>query len=113
MGVPEIGTKNWNSQPSPTVATESVFLTSVIEAHEKQDMACFNIPGAFFHADSDKDTTMVLKGRLVKLMAQVAPNLYQKYITVDKKNTAVLYVKMQKALYGLWWSALLFCRKLV
>jgi hypothetical protein len=56
-------------------------------------MACFDIPGAFLHTDSNKDITMVLKARLAKLMAQVAPNLYQKYITVDKKNTAILYVK--------------------
>ena len=43
---------------------------------------------------------MILKGRLAELMVQVAPNLYRKYITVDRKGTAILYVKMQKALYG-------------
>jgi hypothetical protein len=43
---------------------------------------------------------MIFKGRLAKLMVQVAPNLYRKYITVDRKGTAILYVKMQKALYG-------------
>ncbi len=26
-------------------------------------------------------------------MAQVAPNLYRKYITVDRKNTPIWYVK--------------------
>jgi hypothetical protein len=46
-------------------------------------------------------------------MVQVAPNLYRKYITVDRKGTAILYVKMQKALYGLLRSALLFYNKLV
>jgi hypothetical protein len=98
---------------SPMVATELVFLTTIIDAHEGHDVACFNIPGAFLHADMDKDITMVLKGRLAELMVQVAPNLYRKYITVDRKGTAVLYIKMQKALYGLLRSALLFHRKLV
>jgi len=56
---------------------------------------------------------MVLKGRLAELMVQVAPNLYRKYITVDKKGTTILYVKMQKALYELLRSALLFYNKLV
>ncbi len=56
---------------------------------------------------------MVLKGRLVELMVQVAPNLYQKYIMVDKKNTVILYLKMQKTLYGLLRSALPFYCKLV
>jgi hypothetical protein len=56
---------------------------------------------------------MVLKGRLAELMVQVAPNLYRKYIRVNKKGTAILDVKMQKALYGLLRSALLFYKKLV
>jgi hypothetical protein len=92
------------------VATESVFLTAVIDAHEGRDVGCFDIPGAFLHADCDEDITMILKGCLTELMVQVAPNLYRKYITVDRKNTPVLYVKMQKALYGLLRSALLFYR---
>ncbi len=35
----------------------------------------FRHPGAFLHAHVDKDSTMVLKGRLTELMVQVAPNL--------------------------------------
>ena len=105
----------WSKQETilPTVATESVFITAVIDAHEGRDVACFDIPGAFLHAESDEDITMVLKGRLAELMVQVAPNLYRKYITVDRKGTTILYVKMQKALYGLLRSALLFYKKLV
>jgi len=106
---------DWSKQDttSPTVSTESVFITTVIDAHEGRDVACFDIPGAFLHADSDEDITMILKGRLAKLMVQVAPNLYRKYITIDWKGKAILYVKMQKAIYGLLRSALLFYRKLV
>jgi hypothetical protein len=44
-------------------------------------------------------------------MVQVAPNLYRKYISVDRM--VILYVKMQKAIYGLLRSALLFYKKLV
>jgi hypothetical protein len=95
------------------VVTESVVITAVINAHEGRDVACFDIPGAFLHADVDEDITMVLKGRLAELMVQVAPNLYRKYIMVNRKGTAILYVKMQKALYGLLRSALLFYKKLV
>jgi hypothetical protein len=85
----------------------------VINAHEERDVACFDIPGAFLHADSDEDITMILKGRLVELMAKVAPNLYRKFISVDAKGLAILYIKMQKAIYGLFRSALLFYKKLV
>ena len=58
-------------------------------------------PGAIQHTDIDEDITMVLNGRLAELMVQVAPNLYRKYSTVNRKGTAILYVKMQKALHGL------------
>jgi hypothetical protein len=109
----EDGTWSKQESTSPTVATKSVFITAVIDAHEGRDVACFDIPGAFLHAESDEDITMVLKGRLAELMVQVAPNLYRKYITIDRKGTAILYVKMQKALYGLLRSALLFYNKLV
>ena len=71
----------WAKQDTtlPTVATESVFIIALVRV-----VACFDIPGAFLHADVDEDITMVLKGRLAELMVQVAPNLYRKYITVDR-----------------------------
>jgi hypothetical protein len=56
---------------------------------------------------------MILKGGLAVLMVQVALNLYRKYISVERKGMAKLYAKMQKAIYGLLRSALLFYKKLV
>jgi hypothetical protein len=106
---------DWSKQDttSPTVSTKLVFITAVMDAHEGQDVACVGIPGAFLHADLDEDIIMILKGQLAKLIVQVAPNLYREYISVDRKGKAILYVKMQKAIYGLLRSALLFYRKLV
>ncbi len=92
---------------------ELVFIMDVMDAHEGRDGACFDIPVAFLHSDSDKDITMILKGRLLELMVQVTSNLYRKYVTVDRKGMAILYVKMQKAMNGLLTSAFLFYRKLV
>jgi hypothetical protein len=93
----------WSKQDttSPTVATESMFVTAVSNAHKGRNVAYFGIPGAFLHADVNEDITMVLKGRLAELMVQVVPNLYRKYITVNRKGAAILYLKMQKALYRL------------
>ena len=34
---------------SPTVANESVFITSVIAANEKRFVRCYDVPGAFLH----------------------------------------------------------------
>jgi hypothetical protein len=33
--------------------TKAVFITVVVDAYEEHDVACFNIPGTFLHADSD------------------------------------------------------------
>jgi hypothetical protein len=60
----------------------------------------------------DAEVIMVLKGDLAEMMIQVAPKVYQKYVAVDKKRTKILYVKLQKALYGLMRASLLFYRKL-
>jgi hypothetical protein len=106
---------DWTKQETtlPTVLSEAVFITAVIDAHKERDVACFDILGAFLHAISDEDITMILKGRLAELMVKVAPNLYRKYISVDAKGSAILYIKMQKAIYGLLRIALLFYKKLV
>ncbi len=93
---------DWTKQDttSPTVSKEAVFITAVVNAYKGCNIVCFDIPGTFLHADSEEDITMILEGRLDELMVQVVPNLYRKYILVDRKGMAILYVKMQKAIYG-------------
>ena len=39
---------------SPTVMTESVLLTSTVEAKERRDIATFNIPNAFIQTEVDE-----------------------------------------------------------
>jgi hypothetical protein len=56
---------------------------------------------------------MLIKGFLAKLMVQVDPHLYNKYIIHDKKNQPLLYIKLTKAIYSLLKSALLFNRKFI
>ena len=56
---------------------------------------------------------MFLEGALAELMVKVAPKIYQKYFIVISKGKPLLYVQIQKALYVLLCSALLFYRKLV
>jgi hypothetical protein len=41
---------------------------------------------------------MVLKSKLAEMMVHIASQIYRKYITMDRKKTPVLYLKMQKAL---------------
>lgn len=72
-----------------------------------------DLTGAFLHADCDHHVVMRFQGRLAALMVLAAPHIYQKYITTDEKGQFVLFVKLQKALYGMLKSALLFCMKLL
>jgi hypothetical protein len=55
---------------------------------------------------------MILKGELATMLVELAPEVYSRHIMADKKGTPVLYVKLQKALYGLMRASLLFYRKL-
>ena len=97
---------------SPTVALESVLLTSVIDAHERRDVAVVDIPGAFLQTDMDDDVCVSFDGSLAELMVKALPEIYSKYVTVNNKGNKVLYVKLKKALYGCLKSAILFYRKL-
>jgi len=46
-------------------------------------------------------------------MVKVAPKMYRKFVTTNAKGKSVLYVQLEKAVYGMMKSALLFYRKLV
>ncbi len=98
---------------SPTVMTESVLITTAIKATEGRDVAVIDFPGAFLNADMDEVVHMVLHGRLAELMVKFAPEIYHKYVTLGVKGEPLLYVTLQKRLYGCLQSALLFYLKLV
>jgi hypothetical protein len=55
---------------------------------------------------------MKMVGTLAELMVKTNPKLYQQYAILEK-GRSVLYLRLQKALYGMMKSTLLFYRKLV
>ena len=96
---------------SPTVTTESIMLTSTIDAKEGWDMATVDIPGTFMHSDQDKTIHLQLQGTLANLLVKCDPKLYWKYV-VTEGGQWVLYIELIKALYGTLWATLLFWRHL-
>ncbi len=62
---------------SPTVLTESTFITVSIAAHERQVVQCYDVPSAFVNTDVDEEVSMVLKGDLAEMIIQVAPEVYR------------------------------------
>jgi hypothetical protein len=96
---------------SPTVAIESVMLTSVIDAKEGRDVATVDIPGAFMQVDQEDLVHMKMEGKMAELLVKLDPKLYRKYVQIEK-GKKVLYVQLKKALYGTLKAALLFWKKL-
>jgi hypothetical protein len=97
---------------APTVLLESIFMTATIDAKEKQKFVTVDIPGAFLHADNKDYVIMKMNGSLAELMVKTDPKIYWKYVTI-KKGREILYLCLQKALYDMMKSVLLFYRKLI
>ncbi len=98
---------------APTVSSEGIFIQSTIFAHENRDVETCDIPGAFLQANNPDWVLMRLDGILAELMVKVAPKIYRTFITVNAKGKWVLHVQLEKAVYGMMKSALLFYCKLV
>ncbi len=56
---------------SPTVSTESTFITAAIAAKERRNVRCYNVPSAFVNTEVDEEVLMVLKGELADMMIQI------------------------------------------
>ena len=90
---------------SPTASTESIMITAVIDSKEDRDVAIVDIPNAFVQTEVDSVITMRIRGKLEELLIQQAPQVYAKYVIINKKGESVLYVQLRKALYGLMQAA--------
>ena len=97
---------------SPTVLTESVFLIGVIDACERRAQAVIDVANAFLQSHNDKTVLMLLRGKLAEMMVMIDPSLYREHITYSNKGIPMLYVRLNKALYGMLQAALLFYKKL-
>jgi hypothetical protein len=98
---------------SPRVATDSILISATVDAHKGCDGTTIDIPGAFLSAYNDKEMITPLKGCLAKLIVQVDPQLYCKYIIHHSNNQPLFCVKLTKAIYVLLMSALFFYQKIV
>src|SRR5210317_1489638 len=100
---------------SPTVKLESVFLTSVIEAHEGRDVTTIDIPNAFIQNKIENEADKVvmrMRGKLAEYLVLIAPQIYKPYV-VFENGKKVLYCEAQNAIYGTLKAALLFYKKLL
>jgi hypothetical protein len=99
---------------SPTIATEAVLLSCIINAEEGRDVTVIDIPNAFIQTQvEDKGDMAIIKirGVLVDILVKIAPDVYKSYVMTDKKGTKQLLVQCQNALYGTMVASLLYYRK--
>jgi hypothetical protein len=101
---------------SPTVATDAVLLSYIIDAEEGGDVAVVDIPNAFLETRVEKEKDMAcikIRGVLVDILVKIAPDVYKPYVSRDKKGMKQLLVQCQNALYGTMVASLLYYRKFV
>ena len=96
----------------PTMITNSIFFTGVVDEREGRATVILNVVKAFLHADSVKYILMLLCGKLAELMVKVDLSLYRKYTTTSKNGVPMMYTQLSKAFYGMLRAALLFYTKL-
>ena len=92
----------------PTVTTEALFLTCLINTMEHRKVTTVDIPEEFIQSDMEGDTLhMKLECKMAYLMKNIDPKIYKKYVT-KKKERMVLYVDLKESLYGTLQATLLF-----
>jgi hypothetical protein len=98
----------------PTVATEAILLSCIIDAKEGRDVAVIDIPNGFIQMQVEDEGDMAIInicGVVMDILVKIAPNVYKSYILTDKKGTKQLLVQCQNALYGTMVASLLYYHK--
>jgi hypothetical protein len=96
---------------SPTVATELVLLTSLVDAQENCNVAIVDIPNVFIQIDveDNKDkVVMRIRGHMADVLVKVAPKVYGPYVSTDKQGRKQLLVECLNAIYGMMVASLLY-----
>ena len=100
-----------NDAASPTVSIEAVFLSLLIDAQEKRDVAVIDIPGAFMQADMDVETYVKIQGKMAEIFINLDPEYYAPFKCTENGKVTI-YMLLNKALYGTLRAAILFWENL-
>ena len=83
------------------------FLTSIIDAIEGRDTAFTDIKGAYLNAKMIDEVLMKITRKGIDLCCKIDPSLRE--FVVKEKEKDILYVQLNRILYGCIQSALLWC----
>ena len=101
----------YHESAAPTVATESMFLTAVVNAYEGQIMKTMDVPGAFMQADQDDLVHVQFTEATVDKLLEIDEEMYLPYVTWEG-NQKVMYVELLRVLYGAIKAVKLFWERL-
>ena len=102
--------KNKEDTTSPTITTDALFLTCLVDAIENRYVATCDVPGAFMHSDIDEQLHLKLESEIPELLVKVDPT-YAEFVSKEK-GKMVIYAELSKALFGTLQAALLFWKNL-
>lgn len=97
---------------SPTVGTDSIMMTVAFDAHERQDVMRSDVPNAFIQIDApvkDVGERVIMKicGKLVDWLVDIDPGEHKNLVVIEN-NQKVIYLMIQKAIYGMLEASLLW-----
>jgi hypothetical protein len=67
-----------------------VLLSCIIDAEEERDVAVVDTPNAFVQTrvENEKDMEFIkIRGILVDILVEIAPDVYNSYVSKDNKGT--------------------------
>jgi len=91
---------------SPTVSTDALMLSIIIDAYENCDVVTADVEGAYLHADMEDFVLLKMVGEAADIMCDVNPKYAP--LVVLESGKRVLYLRLLKALYGCVKSVLLW-----
>ena len=96
------------------MSTEAVLLSCIIDDEEERDVAVIDIPNAFIQKRVENEKYMVyirVRGVLVDLLIEIAPDVYGPYVKLDKNGDKVLILQCLNAIYRTMVASLLYYNK--
>lgn len=105
-GRPQKALYDKSETASPTVSTDGLMLSIMIDAHEGRDVATADVTGAYLKAYMTDFVIMKFTGDPVDILCKMNPR-HNKFVVIEN-GTKVLYVRLVKAIYGCVKSAMLW-----
>ena len=96
---------------STTVGTKAVLIYCVTDAQEHQYVTTIDIPNAFIQNRVKKIedmATIILRGELVDVLVEIAPDIYGPYVSTDKKEIKTLILGSHNTIFKTLVASLLY-----